>query len=52
LVSEDLDELFDVSDRLVILFHGSIAAEFGPEDFRPETVGPPMVGIAERADAA
>jgi len=52
LVSEDLDELFDVSDRLVVLFHGSIAAEFAPEDFRPETVGPPMVGIAERADAA
>ena len=52
LVSEDLDELFDVSDRLVVLFHGSIAAEFGQEDFRPETVGPPMVGIAERADAA
>jgi general nucleoside transport system ATP-binding protein len=52
LVSEDLDELFDVSDRLVVLFHGSIAAEFAPEDFRPETVGPPMVGITERADAA
>jgi general nucleoside transport system ATP-binding protein len=52
LVSEDLDELFDVSDRLVVLFHGSIAAEFAPEDFRPETVGPPMVGIKERADAA
>ena len=35
LVSEDLDELFDVSDRLVVLYStAAIAAEFGPEDFR------------------
>ena len=52
LVSEDLDELFEVSDRLLVLFHGAIAGEFGPEDFRTESVGPLMVGIRERADAA
>jgi ABC-type uncharacterized transport system ATPase subunit len=52
MISEDLDELFEVSDRLLVLFHGAIAAEFAPEDFRAETVGPPMVGLAERSDAA
>jgi len=52
MISEDLDELFEVSDRLLVLFRGAIAAAFTPEDFRAETVGPPMVGLAERSDAA
>jgi general nucleoside transport system ATP-binding protein len=52
LVSEDLDELFGVSDRLVVLFHCSIAVEGAREDFRSETVVPPVVGIKEQADAA
>jgi ABC-type uncharacterized transport system ATPase subunit len=52
MISEDLDELFEVSDRLLVLFHGAIAAEFAPEDFRAETVGPLMVGMKEQSDAA
>jgi general nucleoside transport system ATP-binding protein len=52
MISEDLDELFEVSDRLLVLFHGSIAAELTPEDFRAETVGPLMVGMEQRSDAA
>jgi len=52
LISEDLDELFEVSDRLLVLFHGAIAAEFGPDDFRAEIVGPLMVGVTEQSDAA
>ncbi len=52
VVSEDLDELFEVSDRLLVLFRGAVAAEFGPEQFRAETVGPLMVGTTERSDAA
>ena len=50
VVSEDLDELFAVSDRLLVLYHGAIAGEFGPEDFHAERVGPLMVGA--RAHAA
>ncbi len=50
VVSEDLDELFAVSDRLLVLYHGAIAGEFGPEDFRADSVGPLMVGA--RAHAA
>ena len=44
LVSEDLDELFDNSDRLVVLNRGRIAGEFGPDRFAPEAVGAAMVG--------
>ena len=52
IVSEDLDELFAVSDRLVVLYRGAIAGEFGPENFRAEAVGPLMVGARDHADAA
>jgi general nucleoside transport system ATP-binding protein len=49
LVSEDLDELFAASDRLIVLRDGSIAGEFTPAAFRAETVGPCMVGAADAA---
>ncbi|HEX4409751.1 MAG TPA: ABC transporter ATP-binding protein [Xanthobacteraceae bacterium] len=52
LVSEDLDELFEVSDRILVMFRGAITATFRPEDFRAETIGPFMVGAVEQADAA
>ena len=52
IVSEDLDELFEVSDRLLILFRGAIAAELTPQNFRAEIVGPLMVGMEQRSDAA
>jgi general nucleoside transport system ATP-binding protein len=52
LMSEDLDELFALSDRLIVLYHGAIAAEFAPGDFSAERVGPPMVGAEDAADAA
>lgn len=51
-VSEDLDELFAVSDRVVVMFRGAVAGEFTPEQFAYETVGPVMVGVAEQSDAA
>jgi simple sugar transport system ATP-binding protein len=52
VVSEDLDELFELSDRLLVLFHGAIAGEFEPQDFRVETVGPLMVGTEKQSHAA
>ena len=52
VVSEDLDELFELSDRLLVLYYGAIAGEFHPENFRAEAVGPLMVGAGEHADAA
>jgi general nucleoside transport system ATP-binding protein len=47
--SEDLDELFAVCDRLVVLREGRIAGTFMPDAFRAETVGPAMVGVAAAA---
>jgi general nucleoside transport system ATP-binding protein len=52
MVSEDLDELFAISDRLLVLYRGGIAAEFQPENFRAANVGPFMVGAHQRANAA
>jgi general nucleoside transport system ATP-binding protein len=52
VISEDLDELFELSDRLLVVRRGMIAGEFLPGNFRAEAVGPLMVGAGERADAA
>jgi simple sugar transport system ATP-binding protein len=52
LISEDLDELFELSDRLLVLFRGAIAGEFMPVGFCIETVGPFMVGTERQSHAA
>jgi simple sugar transport system ATP-binding protein len=39
LISEDLDELFALSDRLVVLFRGRIAGVFIPEETTVREVG-------------
>jgi general nucleoside transport system ATP-binding protein len=52
IASEDLDELFELSDRILVLRDGAIAGEFWPEDFRAETIGQNMVGTAVHANAA
>ncbi len=50
LVSEDLDELFELSDRLVVLRRGRIAGAFEPDEYAPEAVGAAMIGAT--GDAA
>ena len=49
LVSEDLDELFAISDRLIVLRDGRVAGTFEPASFMAETIGPRMVGAADAA---
>lgn len=44
LISEDLDELFTISDRLVVLHGGNIVGEFKPEETDTYTVGHLMTG--------
>jgi simple sugar transport system ATP-binding protein len=44
LVSEDLDELFDLSDRLVVMHHGQIVATTTPAASSPHEVGLLMTG--------
>ena len=51
LVSEDLDELFATSDRMVVLFGGEIVGEFPPEDTDIYEIGHLMTGTEVRHDA-
>jgi simple sugar transport system ATP-binding protein len=44
LFSEDLDELFLMSHRLVVLFEGRVMAEFRQGDYNREVVGALMAG--------
>lgn len=47
--SEDLDELFAISDRIIVLRGGAIAGTFLPASFTPDVIGRAMVGIADAA---
>ena len=49
LFSEELDELFAVSDRIIVMRGGTIAGEFAPDAFAPERIGPCMAGAADAA---
>ena len=44
LISEDLDELFNLSDRLIVIFEGSIVGRFKPEETNPIEIGHLMTG--------
>lgn len=44
LVSEDLDELFTLADRLIVLYGGRIVGEFKPEETDTYAVGHLMTG--------
>jgi general nucleoside transport system ATP-binding protein len=44
LISEDLEELFTLSDRLIVLYGGTIVGSFAPEDSNVFEVGHLMTG--------
>jgi len=44
LISEDLEELFSLSDRLIVLFDGKIVGEFLPEETDLFEIGYLMTG--------
>jgi simple sugar transport system ATP-binding protein len=44
LISEDLDELFSLSDRLIVLYEGRIVGEFRPAETDIFTIGHLMTG--------
>ena len=46
LISEDLDELLELSDRLVVIYEGVVAAELDPRPPRPSGSGLLMAGVA------
>jgi simple sugar transport system ATP-binding protein len=47
LISEDLEELFQMSDRLLVMFGGAIAGEFVRGDYYLDVVGNLMTGGRE-----
>ena len=52
LISEDLEELFLLSDRLVVLYGGRIVGQFKPEDTSLVAVGRLMTGSQGKRDTA
>ena len=44
LISEDLEELFTLSDRLIVLYEGRVAGTFKPEETDIAEVGYLMTG--------
>jgi ABC-type uncharacterized transport system ATPase subunit len=51
LISEDLEELFTLSDRLIILYGGQIVGEFLPEETDIYQVGYRMTGSSDEHGA-
>jgi simple sugar transport system ATP-binding protein len=51
LISEDLDELAEMADRLLVMFAGAVAGEFGRGAWQAEEVGLLMTGAKETASA-
>ena len=46
LISFELDEIFALADRVVVLFRGKIAGEFGRDAFDRGRIGALMAGSA------
>lgn len=44
LISTDLDEVFSVSDRILVMYEGRIAGEFAPSETSREGIGAYMTG--------
>lgn len=51
LISEDLEELFTLSDRLIVLFNGEIVGEFLPSEIDVIHIGHLMTGSEETQHA-
>ena len=50
LVSLELDEVMDVSDRILVMFEGQIAADVSPKDVTFKDLGLYMSGASQRSD--
>ena len=44
MISADLDEIFLLSDRILVIYEGSVVAEFLPNTVTPEELGLYMTG--------
>ncbi len=49
VISEELDELFEVSDHIQVLNHGRLSARFKTVDTKPEEIGLHMIATGDAA---
>lgn len=47
LISEDLDEIFNVADRIAVIFQGEILGNFRTDQINREQIGLLMAGVVE-----
>ncbi|WP_199617359.1 ABC transporter ATP-binding protein [Paenibacillus alkalitolerans] len=47
LISEDLDEVLQLSDRVVVIYNGKIFGESGPDQANRQRIGMLMAGVCE-----
>lgn len=47
MVSTELDELIELSDRIMVMFEGRIMGIVDQKDASRETLGPMMAGLTE-----
>jgi simple sugar transport system ATP-binding protein len=52
LISEDLDEIFAIADRIVVLFEGRIVGEMSGEAANLDQIGLMMAGATAVGEAA
>lgn len=52
LISEDLDEVMQLSDRIIVLLEGEIMGELARDEFDVNTLGLLMSGVTEPASGA
>jgi simple sugar transport system ATP-binding protein len=50
LISAELEEIYELSDRIVTIYEGRLTGEFAP-DADPEEIGIGMTGDADRGGA-
>ena len=51
MISEDLEEILDLSDEIVVLYEGRIMGRLDPDDASPEVLGMLMAGRTSDAAA-
>jgi len=49
MISEDLDEIFNVSDRIAVIFRGKIVGVFNTNEVNKDKIGLLMAGVQEEA---
>ena len=52
LVSLELDEVMNVSDRILVIYEGEIVGEFDPKTVTVEELGLYMAGAKREGDAS